>query len=82
MDAGVKTPQCPHLSSHYWGTSQLVTRSTRHTVKSCAELTIVSDGIVNYGHFGPKTLRTLDTSALVWWVRTVRTDRHRCGSVL
>ena len=29
----------------------------------------------NYGHFGPKTLRTLDTSALVWWVRTVRTDR-------
>ena len=37
---------------------------------------------VNYGHFGPKTLRTLDTSALVWWVRTVRTDRHWCRSVL
>ena len=36
----------------------------------------------NYGHFGPKTLRTLDTSALVWWVRTVRTDRHWCRSVL
>ena len=30
----------------------------------------------SYGHFRPKTLRTLDTSALVWWVRTVRTDRH------
>ena len=36
----------------------------------------------NYGHFGPKTLRTLDTSALLWWVRTVRTDRHWCRSVL
>ena len=39
-------------------------------------------GVENYGHFGPKTLRTLDTSALVWWVRTVRTDRHWCRSVL
>ena len=38
--------------------------------------------VTNYGHFGPKTLRTLDTSALVWWVRTVRTDRHWCRSVL
>ena len=38
--------------------------------------------LLNYGHFGPKTLRTLDTSALVWWVRTVRTDRHWCRSVL
>ena len=28
------------------GTSQLVTRSTRHTVKSCDELTVVCDGIV------------------------------------
>jgi len=28
------------------GTSQLVTRSTRHTVKWCAELTVVSDGVV------------------------------------
>jgi len=28
------------------GTSQLVTQSTRHTVKWCAELTVVSDGIV------------------------------------
>ena len=37
---------------------------------------------INYGHFGPKTLRTLDTSALVRWVRTVRTDRHCCRSVL
>ena len=36
----------------------------------------------NYRHFGPMTLRTLDTSALVWWVRTVRTDRHWCRSVL
>ena len=39
-------------------------------------------GATNYGHFGPKTLRPLDTSALVWWVRTVRTDRHWCRSVL
>jgi len=30
------------------------------------------------GHFGPKTLQTLDTSALVWWVQTVRTHRRRC----
>jgi len=29
-----------------------------------------------------RTLRTQDTSALVWWVRTVRTDRHWCRSVL
>jgi len=28
------------------GTSQLVTRSTRHTVKWCDELTVVSDGVV------------------------------------
>jgi len=28
------------------GTSQLVTRSTRHTVKSCEELTVLSDGVV------------------------------------
>jgi len=28
------------------GTSQLFTRSTRHTIKLCDELTIVSDGIV------------------------------------
>jgi len=28
-----------------------------------------------------RTLWTLDTSALVWWVRTVRTDRHWCRSV-
>ena len=28
------------------GTSQLVTRSTRHTVNSCYELTVVSDGVV------------------------------------
>jgi len=28
------------------GTSQLVTRSSRHTVKSCDELTVVSDGVV------------------------------------
>jgi len=31
---------------------------------------------LNYGHFRPKTLWTLDTSALVWWVRTVQTDWH------
>ena len=30
----------------YKGTSQLVTWSTRHTVKWCAELTVVSDGVV------------------------------------
>jgi len=28
------------------GTSQLVTRSTRRAVKSCDELTVVSDGVV------------------------------------
>ena len=28
------------------GTSQLVTRSTRHTVTSCDELTVVFDGVV------------------------------------
>ena len=28
------------------GTSQLVRRSTRHTIKSCDELTVVSDGVV------------------------------------
>jgi len=28
------------------GTSQLVTRSTRHIVKSCDELTVMSDGVV------------------------------------
>jgi len=28
------------------GTSQLVTWSTRHTVKSCDELTVVSEGFV------------------------------------
>jgi len=28
-----------------WGTSQLVTRSTRHTAKSCDELTVMSDGV-------------------------------------
>jgi len=27
-------------------TSQLVTRSTRATIKSCDELTVVSDGVV------------------------------------
>ena len=36
----------------------------------------------NYRHFAPKTLRTLDTSALVWWIRTVRTDWHWCRSVV
>jgi len=29
-----------------------------------------------------RTLRNLDTSALVWWVRTIRTDRHWCQNVL
>jgi len=29
------------------GASQLVTRSTRHTVKSCDVLTVVSDGVVS-----------------------------------
>jgi len=33
------------------------------------------------GHFGPKTLCTLDTSALVWWVQTVQTLWHWCQSV-
>ena len=33
-------------------------------------------------HVELRTLRTLDTSALVWWVRTVRTDQHWCRSVL
>jgi len=28
------------------GTNHLVTRSTRHTVKSCDELTVMSDGVV------------------------------------
>jgi len=28
------------------GTSQLVTRSTRHSVKWCDKLTVVSDGVV------------------------------------
>jgi len=28
------------------GTSQLFTRSTRHTVKSCDKLTVVSDSVV------------------------------------
>jgi len=28
------------------GTSQLITQSTRHTVKSCDELTVMSDSIV------------------------------------
>jgi len=28
------------------GTSQLITRSTRHTIKWCDELTVVSDGVV------------------------------------
>jgi len=41
----------PDISSPYFSpstpeTSQLVTRSTRHTVKSCDELTVVSDGVV------------------------------------
>jgi len=27
------------------GISQLITRSTRHTIKSCDELTVVSDGV-------------------------------------
>lgn len=29
------------------------------------------------GHFGPKTVRTQDSSALVWWVRTIRAFRHQ-----
>jgi len=34
------------------GTSQLVTRSTRHTIQWCAELTVVSDGVVtSWLHF-------------------------------
>jgi len=33
-------------------TSQLVTRWTRHTLKSCDELTVVSDGVVtSWPHF-------------------------------
>jgi len=33
-----------HITANQSGTSQLVTRSTRHTVKSFDELTVVSDG--------------------------------------
>jgi len=35
-----------YYSTVFLGTSQLVTRSTRRTIKWCAELTVVSDGVV------------------------------------
>jgi len=37
---------CPTTTEALLGASQLVTRPTRHTVKSCDELTVVSDGVV------------------------------------
>jgi len=41
-------------------------------------LSIKHFGEVVYGHFGPKTLRTQDISALCVWCRSVR---HQCRSV-
>jgi len=37
---------CMIVDSDSAGTSQLVTQSTRHTVKWCDDLTVVSDGVV------------------------------------
>jgi len=69
----------------------------RNTQNSCSDVVVlyptthrkdklrpifVAIGQTNHGHFGPWTLWTLDTSALVWWVRTVRADWHWCRSVL
>ena len=39
-----------------------------HYIKDKKLIEKVQRRYTNYGHFGPKTLRTLDTSALVWWV--------------
>ena len=41
-----------------------------------------TDGLGVSRHFGPKTLRTYDISAPLWWCRSVRTFRHWCRSVL
>jgi len=38
-------------------------------------------GVKGIKHFGPKTVRTQNTSALAWWVKTVRTFRHSVESV-
>ena len=43
---GIRWPKTRNRNVGKTGTSQLVTRSTRHTVKSCDELTVVSEGVV------------------------------------
>ena len=51
------------------GTNQLVTQSTRHTVKWRDELTIVSDGVVtSWPYFWP-SIRHIQELCRRWWWR-------------
>ena len=43
---GVPLNEHPVMDFHERGTSQLGTRSTRHTVEWCDQLTVVCDGVV------------------------------------
>ena len=47
----------------------MTTRGVRNVIsKSSVEFHYFPSVQTNYGHFEPKTLRTLNTSALVWWI--------------
>jgi len=71
--------ECGEIWQHC-GSGQSKTYSRNFVNFGLGSPTPVLCGNMNYGHFGWKTLRTLDTLALVWWVRTLLSGQIGTGA--